>query len=110
VWHRACKALRRGRYAFDTKTRAKQNVVQAIERVAERLGNTKAVCRKCYVHPAVIEAYFDGLTIATLRARAEETLKGEIHELGPEEAAVMMLLRERLAESSRGSEGPARAA
>ncbi len=38
----------------------KKLIVQAIDRVAERLGNTRAVCRKYYVHPAVLEAYMDG--------------------------------------------------
>src|SRR5213079_2878299 len=38
-------------------------VSTAIGHVAERLGNTKAVCRRCYVHPAVLEAFFDGETI-----------------------------------------------
>ena len=37
--------------------------MQAIESVAERLGNTKAVCRKCYIHPAILDAYMDGVTI-----------------------------------------------
>ncbi len=40
--------------AFDSQTQAKKNVVQAIERVAERLGNTPSVCRKCYVHPTYL--------------------------------------------------------
>lgn len=44
---------------FDSDTQAKRNVVQAIERVAEQLGNTPTVCRKCYVHPAVLDAYLD---------------------------------------------------
>ena len=39
---------------------AKRNVIQAIDLVAERLGNTRAVCRKYYVHPVVIEAYLRG--------------------------------------------------
>ena len=39
---------------------AKRNINRTIETVAERLGNTPAVCRKCYVHPAVIEAYLQG--------------------------------------------------
>ncbi len=39
---------------------SKQAVMRCIEEVAARLGNTKAVCRKCYVHPAVIDAYLDG--------------------------------------------------
>lgn len=36
---------------------AKQRIVAALARVAERLGNTPAVCRKAYVHPAVLETY-----------------------------------------------------
>jgi DNA topoisomerase I len=45
---------------FDTQAEAKRNVVQAIEAVAGALGNTKAVCRKCYIHPEVLECYLDG--------------------------------------------------
>src|SRR5207237_3251548 len=37
-----------------------KRIVQAIDVVASRLGNTRAVCRKCYVHPAVLEAYAAG--------------------------------------------------
>jgi DNA topoisomerase I len=40
-----------------SETQAKKNVVEAIKVVAQRLGNTPAVCRKCYVHPAVVECY-----------------------------------------------------
>src|SRR4029077_4199560 len=60
---------------FDTKAAAKRNVTRAIERVAERLGNTKAVCRKCYIHPAVIDAYMNRSLVATLKARAETELR-----------------------------------
>jgi DNA topoisomerase-1 len=42
---------------FTSKTQAKRDIVRAIELVAQRLGNTKAVCRKCYVHPALLDAY-----------------------------------------------------
>ena len=40
-----------------SQTEAKRNVVRAIEDVSKRLGNTKAVCRKSYVHPDVLDAY-----------------------------------------------------
>jgi DNA topoisomerase-1 len=49
---------------FDTLKEANANVVRAIDQVAKRLGNTRAVCRKYYVHPIVVEAYLDGVTIA----------------------------------------------
>jgi DNA topoisomerase-1 len=38
----------------------KQNIVDAVKQVAARLGNTPAICRRCYIHPAVLEAYQDG--------------------------------------------------
>ena len=81
---------------FDSQAQAKKNIVQAIEHVAERLGNTPSVCRKCYVHPEVIEAYLDGSMLQTLRQRAEQELSGGLDGLRPEEAAVVALLQQRL--------------
>lgn len=81
---------------FDSETQAKKNVVRAIESVAKKLGNTPSVCRKCYVHPAVVEAYMDGAELAALRTRAEEELTQDLHALQPEEAAVLALLQQRL--------------
>ncbi len=60
---------------FDSKVEAKKNIVRAIEAVAKRLGNTPAVCRKCYIHPAVIDTYLDGTLRETLRQRAEMEMK-----------------------------------
>jgi DNA topoisomerase-1 len=45
---------------LSSETQARKNVVEAIRAVALRLGNTPAICRKCYVHPGVLEAYFAG--------------------------------------------------
>ena len=55
---------------FDSEAQAKKNIVRAIEAVAKRLGNTKAVCRKCYIHPAVLDSYLDGSMLATVAQRA----------------------------------------
>jgi DNA topoisomerase I len=52
---------------FETKKQAKANVKTAICAVAELLGNTAAICRKCYVHPAIVEAYLSGRPVAGLR-------------------------------------------
>ena len=66
--------------------------------MAERLGNTPTVCRKCYVHPLILESYIDGSMLKSLQIKAEAELKGEkLSTLKPEEAAVVGLLRERLA-------------
>lgn len=83
--------------AFDSQAQAKKNVVRAIETVAERLGNTPSICRKCYVHPEVINAYLDGSLIHTLKQRTEQEIVESLHELRPEEAAVMAFLQQRLA-------------
>ena len=51
---------------FETKKQAKSNIKTAICAVAELLGNTPAVCRKCYIHPVIVEAYLNRTRIAGL--------------------------------------------
>jgi DNA topoisomerase-1 len=51
---------------FETKKQAKANIKTAICAVAELLGNTPAVCRKCYIHPGIIEAYLNQTRIVGL--------------------------------------------
>ena len=80
---------------FDSQSQAKKNVVKAIERVAARLGNTKAVCRKCYVHPTILNTYLDGSLIAQLEAKAESEMR-HVGLLPPQEAAVVGLLQQHL--------------
>lgn len=83
--------------AFDGETQAKKNVLRAIESVAERLGNTPTICRKCYVHPEVIASYLDGTMRDALRVAVEAELTENLPTLRPEEAVVLAFLRERLA-------------
>lgn len=81
---------------FDSQAGAKRNITKAIERVAERLGNTKSICRKCYVHPAVLEAYLDRSLVKTLKSRTEKALRESLTSLSGEEAAVLALLQQRM--------------
>jgi DNA topoisomerase-1 len=74
---------------FSSGTEAKRNLVRAIESVAKKLGNTKAVCRKCYIHPAILDAYMDGATIQTIKARGRTLLNSD-------EAAVLRMIEQRL--------------
>jgi DNA topoisomerase I len=83
--------------SFDSPAQAKRNLRAAIEKVAARLGNTPTICRKCYVHPEVLNSYMDGNLVLELKSKAESELRGEIPNLKPEEAAVLALLRGRLA-------------
>jgi DNA topoisomerase-1 len=62
----ACDLLR-GLQPCESENQAKKNIVQAIKEVAARLGNTLAVCRKCYVHPLVLETYLAGETLPLVR-------------------------------------------
>jgi DNA topoisomerase I len=91
---------------FDSQAQAKRNVVQAIESVAKRLGNTKAVCRKCYIHPAVIAQYMDGALLETLSRRVKKELTQSLHRLSAEEAAVLTLLQQRLKQEAQGANWP----
>lgn len=44
----------------ESSKEAKQNIARAVESVAHRLRNTKTVCRQCYIHPTILESYFEG--------------------------------------------------
>jgi DNA topoisomerase I len=78
----------------ESVTHAKKAVVQAIKTVAAQLGNTPAICRKCYVHPAVIEAYLGGSLLYMLRALAEQNTTPALNGLSPEERRVLTFLRQ----------------
>jgi len=71
----------------------KRNVAAAIKDVAARLGNTAAVCRKCYVHPEVVDAYLEGQLALEV---GPPVAAPEGPRLSSEEAAVLALLRARL--------------
>ena len=76
---------------FQTKKEAKANIKTAICAVAELLGNTPAICRKCYVHPVIVEAYLKRTRIAGLNGT--KTL--EPPNLRGAERAVLKFLRVR---------------
>ena len=59
---------------FDTEAKAKKNVLQAVKSVSKMLGNTPAICRKCYIHPAIFDGYLDGRLLEALKQRTEEKL------------------------------------
>jgi len=76
----------------ETVTQTKKNIVKAIKDVSEELGNTPAVCRASYIHPAVLKAYESGITISDFRPRAQRSVT-KIARLEPEEKALMRLLK-----------------
>jgi len=76
---------------FASKKEATMNVKNAIAAAAKLLGNTPAICRKCYVHPAVLESYLSGHLIEGLKIDEAE----EVHEFGEDERTVFNFLRRR---------------
>jgi len=80
---------------FDSHAKAKKNVLHAVEKVSKLLGNTPAICRKCYIHPAIFDGYLDGSLIEALKQRAEAALEpaaASRAELTAEEVAVVAFL------------------
>jgi DNA topoisomerase I len=79
----------------EAESAAKRNIRKAIETVAARLGNTPAICRKCYVHPEVLAAYLDGKLAGLLQTAPDKALKRAFAALPAEEAATLLLLHVR---------------
>jgi DNA topoisomerase-1 len=69
----------------------KKNIVRAVKCVAEELGNTPAVCRTSYIHPAVLQAYERGVTLEQFRPRKSRAIKLISAGLEPEEAALIRM-------------------
>jgi DNA topoisomerase-1 len=75
---------------FATKKEAKSNVKNAIAAAAKLLRNTPTICRKCYVHPAIVESYLDGDLIEGLKTKLDEA--EEIPDFSDDERAVLNFL------------------
>lgn len=77
----------------EDKQAAKRSITKAVQRVAERLGNTPTVCRNSYVHPVVLERYMAGVTLEEFRPRKERRIGRQQPEYLPEERALLKLLQ-----------------
>jgi DNA topoisomerase-1 len=77
----------------ELETEARKNVVAAVKATAQSLGNTPAVCRKSYIHPAIIGAYLDGSLIPKLDEWKGGTTSNSSYRLRPKEAAVLRFLK-----------------
>jgi DNA topoisomerase I len=96
----ACTALQE-LDKFDNQSQAKKNVVQAVEAVAGMLGNTRSVCRKSYIHPAILDSYMDGTMLQVLSRKTGSAVRGKLGKLRPDEHAVLAILQGRLAKEAK---------
>jgi DNA topoisomerase-1 len=92
----------------ETATEEKKNIIEAVKRAAHELGNTPAVCRRAYIHPAILDAYMEG---RLLPLRDDDAASGAMDEapsgprwLRPEEEALLAML----AQEESGPEATAR--
>ena len=88
--------------SWTSQRQAKSNVLRAIDRVAEQLNNTRAVCRKYYVHPAVFETYLAGTLLEHLQ---NGTKQSATQDLASEEMAVVRLLQRAGMNGANGRSG-----
>jgi DNA topoisomerase I len=77
----------------ESESERKKNVVKAVKKVAEALGNTVAVCRSSYIHPAVLDSYAAGITLDQFRPRSTRRIRRIEQDLEPEELALLKLFR-----------------
>lgn len=87
----------------DTARGARRELSEAVKWVAGLLGNTPAVCRKCYIHSAVIQAYLDGRLESAPDRELDEMLSDVDEGLRPEERAVLRFLESARREGSRAT-------
>ena len=76
----------------DAKT-VKKNILKAVKKVADQLGNTPTVCRSSYIHPKVVKSYENGVTISEFTQKKQRKIKRIKLEYDPEEAALMELFK-----------------
>ncbi|WP_338802108.1 DNA topoisomerase IB [Pseudomonas sp. RSB 5.4] len=62
---------------WESEAEAKRHVVEMVKSVSKQLGNTPAVCRKCYIHPAVVERFLLGALAELPRPRVRKGLRSE---------------------------------
>jgi DNA topoisomerase-1 len=81
---------------FASKREGEREVSETIKGVARELGNTPATCRKCYVHPAVVDAFLEGEMGGVIRGKSSGSRRSANTGLTVEERNVLDLLHERL--------------
>jgi DNA topoisomerase I len=96
----ACRLLR-DLEPFATESQGKKNIVEVIKLVAACLGNTPSVCRKCYVHPVVLEFYLNGSMPTIYSRRISHSLSQACAGLQRAERDLLRLLDHHLKSNRR---------
>ena len=89
-----------------TKREAERNIIAAVDMTAKRLGNTRSVCRKYYIHPVLIEAYLAGSVLPPLPERRWNKRKSKGPTLRQHEMDVLAFLKARIKPKARRAAAP----
>lgn len=84
---------------FESETQGEKNIVEAVKKVAHNLGNTPAICRKCYIHPYILESYSNGEMNGQLKCKPQEESDTESTSLSPQERVVLTFLEKKFEKS-----------
>ena len=80
---------------YETQTEAKKHLQEMVKQVSSTLGNTPAVCRKCYIHPGVMDAFMAGELGSLPKPRKRKGLR--------EEEVTLLMFLERLVEKTQAA-------
>jgi DNA topoisomerase-1 len=71
----------------------KKNIVKAVKKVAEELGNTPSVARSSYIHPVILKTYEKGITLDEFRHGKRHQIRRIENDYEPEERALLKLFQ-----------------
>ena len=91
-----------------TKTAAEKNIKMAVDRTAAMLGNTRSVCRKYYIHPALLDAYLEGSVLPPRETTGWHERRSTGPTLRHHEAEVLAFLKARLESMGASQRTPER--
>jgi DNA topoisomerase-1 len=87
--------------AAESDTAAKRALVEAVKAVSRRLGNTPAICRSCYIHPAVFDAYLEGRLLPAFQRQTLPDVVATLDSLPEYETAIMRFLEKEMAKAAQ---------
>jgi DNA topoisomerase-1 len=80
----------------DVSKDIKKNILTALDEVSKKLGNSRAICKKYYVHPELIRMYEENELIEYLRKLGKQKASNKKTELSGDEKILMIILKSKM--------------